>query len=218
MIEKKYVEDILSDMINIEGIHSQKQVEEYREQFLEPLDVLNEDGSVAGTAPRGICHRIGLRHGTVSVIIVRRDGRMLLQHRGGGIDRKLKRLDVAVSGHLKAGEKEPKLSACREMSEELGINPSEERMKMISQYNRDAPLNIAKPYERNRERRYLFQYSLTDDEGQALDSLFQRRESTNEVTAVSWYTGEEVLTAIDTGRASDGLLTSFVHYLMMVRS
>ena len=212
-MEEKYIETLIMDMVELERIKDPKEQQKYRKQFLETIDVVNDEGNVIGKAPRGLCHRLGLRHRTIYVLVIRNDGKILLQQRGGGIDAILGRMDIAVGGHVKAEESDLKLSACREMEEELGISAQKERMILVAEHNRDTPPSITKPFERNRERRYLFKYVLTDDETRALDDLFKTRESKGEVVAISWFTIEEVIDAIDKGKIADGLLTSLIHYL-----
>ena len=213
MEEEKYLQDLINDTYSLEGIKDPKEQEKFKKQFLEMLCVVDDRGNTIGKAPRGLCHRLGLRHKTVYVLVVSKDGRMLLQQRGGGIDALFGRLDVAVGGHLKAGEDDPKLSACREMREELGITAEKDRLYLVVEHNRDAPPVITKPFERNRERRYLFKYVLTDEEMSELDQLFSKRESRGEVVSIAWYTVGQVLDVIDRGQVADGLLTSFTHYL-----
>lgn len=213
MDDEKYIETLLIDTIGLERIKDPKDQRNFRKQFLEMIDVVDDKGEIIGQAPRGLCHRLGLRHKTVYILVIRSDGKILLQQRGGGIDAILGRLDIAVGGHLKAGENDPKLTAYREMQEELGFSPQKDRMMLIAEYNRDAPTTISKPFERNRERRYLFKYTFTDDETDELDDFFRMRESKGEVVSISWHTIEEICSAIDKGKIADGLLTSFMHYL-----
>lgn len=209
----KYLEEIIYDTMNLQGINDLKKQEKFKKKFCEMLDIVDDKGNTIGKAPRGLVHRLGLRHKTVYVLIVNKDGKILLQQRGGGIDSLFGRLDIAVGGHLKAGEYEPINSACREMREELGLVADKKRLNLITEYNRDATPVMRKPFERNRERRYLFKYTLLEEEISELDQLFSRRESKGEVVSIFWYTMMQVLDAIDRGKVADGLLTSFTHFL-----
>lgn len=93
----------------------------------ERLDVLDESWSVVGVAERGVVHRDGLRHRAVHVILLDRQGRMLLQMRSSTKDTCPGMWDTSVGGHVGAGE--PLLeSALREAREELGIALAPEAM------------------------------------------------------------------------------------------
>ena len=203
---------VVKDSITIEKIFDPKMQDKYKRKYLELLDVLDETGKTIGEAPRGLCHRLGLRHSTVYVMVVKENGKILLQQRGGGIDTTLGRLDIAVGGHIIAGE-DAISSAYREMKEELGIRPQKERLLLIAEYNRDAPISIHKPLEMNRERRCLFVYSLTNEELATLSKLFETRESKGEVINIDWFTIDEMIEVVDKGKIADGLLTSFLHYM-----
>lgn len=209
----KYIEMVLGDSLLINKIKDENSLKKFKRSFLEKIDVIDNEGNTIGSQPRGLCHRLGLRHKTVFVMVVHTDGKILLQKRGGGIDSILKRLDIAVAGHFEEGEKDPIDSALREFEEELGLKPQKEKLKLIDVYNRDKPPSVYKPFERNRERRYLFIYRFDQDENKHLVKNFERRKSKGEVISVDWFSIREVIKAIDMGEIADGLLTSFMHYI-----
>jgi len=99
------------------------------------------------------------------------------------------------------------------MDEEMGFPPDQARLKFVSEYNRDSPLSPSKPYERNRERRVLFEYQLSDDEYSRLSSAFENRSAKADVESFRWFLVDEVLDALDTGRVADGLGSNFVRWL-----
>lgn len=89
----------------------------------EIFDVLDSHGGFTGqTATRNECHSQGLWHRAIVVFIASPDGKkVLLQKRSQ--DKRLwpNRWDVAVGGHVDAGEFGYQ-AAIREAKEELGIN------------------------------------------------------------------------------------------------
>jgi isopentenyldiphosphate isomerase len=183
-------------------------------RYLEPLDVVNDSGGLIAPAPRGLIHRIGLRHKTVFVFIVSHDEKLLLQKRGKEASSSQFRLDISVGGHVIAGESNLKLSAVREMTEELGFAPDESRLVFVAEYNRDSPLLLTKPFEKNRERRTLFEYVLTKEESGTIKGRFDSQASNNnEVESLEWFTVDEVIEAINSGNTADGLLSNFLCWL-----
>ena len=84
------------------------------------LDVVSDDDAVTGTATIKDCLGKGLLHRAVAVLVVRSDGRFLLQQRSRG-DRWHPGLwTLSSTGHVMAGETYDH-AAARELSEELGI-------------------------------------------------------------------------------------------------
>ncbi|NOY81211.1 MAG: NUDIX domain-containing protein [Kiritimatiellaeota bacterium] len=87
------------------------------------LEVFDDAGRLRGLARRGDCHgNPALIHRTVHVVVVGRDGRLLLQKRPMHKDTQPGKWDTAVGGHVDPGE-DYEHAARREMSEELGIPP-----------------------------------------------------------------------------------------------
>jgi isopentenyldiphosphate isomerase len=86
----------------------------------EMLDVVSEDDAVTGTATIKDCLGKGFLHRAVAVLVVRSDGRFLLQQRSRR-DRWHPGLwTLSSTGHVIAGEGYDH-AAVRELSEELGI-------------------------------------------------------------------------------------------------
>lgn len=212
-MEKELLDQVIADTATLARIHDPAKRASFRQRFMEELDVVDDEGRIIGRAPRGLVHRLGLRHKTVYVLLISPDHTILLQRRGSDAASSPLRLDISVGGHVKAGELDPLRSATREMAEELGLEPDPARMKFAGEYNRDSSISLEKPYERNRERRFLFLYSLTDEEVAKIDIAFVHREAVHEVESFDWFTIPEVVTAINSGRVADGLGSNFVQWL-----
>ena len=207
------IDQVIDDTMILERIPAGKRAA-FAARFLEQLDVVDDCGRVVGRSARGLVHRLGLRHRTVFVLAVSPAMEILLQMRGGGAASSQHRLDIGVGGHVRAGELDLRVSAIRETREELGMEPDRSRLTLIGEYNRDSPLSIDRPHERNRERRTLFVYALDGEETASLQRRFEQRESRGEVAGYGWFSADEVISAIDAGRVADGLPSNFMHWLL----
>lgn len=103
---------------------------------MEMLDVVDVQGRPTGeTVERGEAHRLGVRHRTAHVWILRRkDGQVqvLLQKRSLGKDSYPGCYDISSAGHIPAGvEFVP--SALRELKEELGVEARAEDLILCGQ-------------------------------------------------------------------------------------
>ena len=88
---------------------------------MELIDVLNQDGSPAGTTkPKPDVHRDGDWHRSVHIWIITSGGRFLVQRRALTKENHPGQWDVSCAGHIAAGETAID-SAIREAREELGI-------------------------------------------------------------------------------------------------
>lgn len=208
-----FEEIVFEDTALAEGILDPEKLASYRKKYFERLDVVDDDGNIVASAPRGYIHRVGLRHRTVNVLIHQRLTEFLLQSRGSGGDRRPGRIDISVAGHIKAGERDFKSSALREMEEELGLTCDPDRLLLVGEFNRNSPYNVAQPYVRNRERRVLFLYELTDTEREAVDERFSVRTSPSEVDSLKWLDIDDALELIHADRVADGLRGCFLHFL-----
>jgi isopentenyldiphosphate isomerase len=103
------------------------------------LDVVNEDGQVIHQATREECHKKGLRHLSVFIIILNSENKIYLQQRAQSKKIRPGKLTASACGHVHAGE-DVKAAAMRELQEELGIAVS---LKEIGQ--------IQGPYDYDRE-------------------------------------------------------------------
>ncbi len=87
----------------------------------EVFELVDEQGTIVGRAPRALCHRMpSLRHRAAHVIVTDGAGRIYLQKRSSAKDIQPGKWDTSVGGHLDAGE-DFETGARREMREELGL-------------------------------------------------------------------------------------------------
>jgi isopentenyl-diphosphate delta-isomerase len=86
----------------------------------EVVDVVDSADLVVGTATVGDCLEKGLLHRAVAVVVLRADGRILLQRRSRRDLWHPGRWTLSSTGHVKSGESYPQ-AARRELFEELGI-------------------------------------------------------------------------------------------------
>lgn len=212
-MEEIFLQQIMDDILNIEKISDENKRKTFFEKFMEPLLIVDDDGNTIGQAPRGLAHRVGLRHRTVFVLIISPSNKLLLQKRGKGAASSPFRLDISVGGHVMFGENDLLESAVREMQEELGITPHKNRFKLIADYNRDGQFSVDKWYERNRERRTLYEYVLNEHEFSNLSDTFANRISKTEVQGFDWFNVGEVVKAINDNSVADGLPSNFLHWL-----
>lgn len=87
------------------------------------FEIVDAQDRVIGRARRADCHgNPALVHRTAQVVVVSRDGRLLLQKRSAHKDIQPGKWDTAVGGHLAPGETYEQ-GARRELAEELGLSP-----------------------------------------------------------------------------------------------
>ena len=105
---------------------------------MEYLDICDEQGFPTGKiVERAEAHRLGIRHRTAHVWVVRyAEGRLqvLLQRRSLTKDSFPGRLDTSSAGHIPAGS-EPLPSALRELEEELGIRAEADDLQYIGWFD-----------------------------------------------------------------------------------
>jgi isopentenyldiphosphate isomerase len=99
----------------------------------EPVDILDERGNKTGqTLLKSQAHKQGLWHPVIHLWICNSKGEALMQKRA---PQKLiwpNLWDVAVGGHVAAGES-PEATAVKETSEELGIKVEPQNLQFIGQ-------------------------------------------------------------------------------------
>jgi isopentenyl-diphosphate delta-isomerase type 1 len=93
--------------------------------------VVDENNNVVGKASRSECHRTGLIHRSVYVIVLNDKGEIFLQKRSSSKDLYPGCYACSVTGHVRYGESYEE-AAKREMMEELGI---EAPIKEICKFN-----------------------------------------------------------------------------------
>lgn len=176
----------------------------------ELLDVFDENGNFLGLAPRLLCHRLGLIHQVVYVMIENDKDKILLQTRGDVLKG---RLDIAVGGHVANGDKSPLEALLREMQEELAFTPMVDKLKPICIYIRISKDNLKKPKEVNREQRHVYFYKMDTSEVEKLNKNFKHRSSSQAVLRIDWFDISDILKACDESRVADGLQATLAHYL-----
>lgn len=99
-------------------------------EFREWLDVLDDEGRPVRRATRAECHRLGLPHRVVHVLVLHPDcDRLLLQRRSATKATHPGLWDTPVGGHVDAGEAPPD-AARREMREEIGIDGGDDLLRL----------------------------------------------------------------------------------------
>lgn len=99
----------------------------------ELIDVLDEKTceKTGKTISKKEAHKNGILHGSIHILIVNTDhNKTLLQKRCETKDLYPNTWDIAVGGHISAGEDDI-TSAKRELKEELGLDPSQYELKFI---------------------------------------------------------------------------------------
>jgi 8-oxo-dGTP pyrophosphatase MutT (NUDIX family) len=86
----------------------------------EQVALVDEHGTVVGSAARSVVRRDNLRHAATAVLVRDPAGRIYLHQRTDAKDWAPGHWDVAAGGVIRVGE-EPEVSARRELAEELGI-------------------------------------------------------------------------------------------------
>ena len=97
---------------------------------MEYLDIVDEENNITGkVAPRDVIHKDGLWHREISVWIMNQYGEILLQKRSATKKQGANKWSICA-GHVDVGE-EPKMTAIREIEEELGIKIQEKELKFM---------------------------------------------------------------------------------------
>lgn len=93
-----------------------------KDNALEMLPLVDEQGHVTGQATRGECHNGShLLHPVVHLHVFNPQGQLYLQHRPAWKDVQPNRWDTAVGGHVDLNET-PQQALLREAREELGLS------------------------------------------------------------------------------------------------
>jgi isopentenyldiphosphate isomerase len=107
----------------------------------EILDLLNEQGEIIGTIPRGECHGDpGKRHRASHILVRNGAGNYFLQKRSTAKKIQPGKWDSSVGGHVPSGESYEQ-GALRELSEELGVQLSDDsRLQFAHDYVWQSPV------------------------------------------------------------------------------
>lgn len=203
----------MKDMIDIKTLMelASCNVDLIKKSDAEILEVLNENGESIGTAPRFLCHRLGLIHQVVFLIIEDYDGKMLLQTRG---DFNKRRYDLPVGGHMNVDDNSPIDALCREMREEIGLEVHQDELSLICSYMRKVTEDLKKPKEMNCELRYVYLYKVNKNQSDSILSHFKDRFEKEMVLEINWFPLEDIIKNCDLSNAADGLCATIPHYLM----
>jgi isopentenyldiphosphate isomerase len=213
MLTEKITEEIIKAAYMAEKptVHASR--DEFSKEYLEPIDVIDDDDNIIGLEDRGLCHSLGLRHKVVFVFLVSPEGKILLQKKSDGVNPETDLLNVAVEGHVGASE-DIGPCAMRKIKEKCNFSPQSGRLKLIASYNRNSPFSLANPREINNEQRSLFQYLITISEMAKLSEAFQMQDKDEAAATIEWCQKDDIVEAINMNRTTDELLTCFIHYLV----
>lgn len=186
-------------------------VDSVKKSDAEMLEVLDENGKSIGIAPRLLCHRLGLIHQVVFLIIEDYEGKLLLQTRG---DFNKRRYDLPVGGHMNVDDNSPIDALCREMREEIGLEIHQEELSLICSYTRKVKEDLKKPKEMNCELRYIYLYKVNEEQSDFILSHFKDRFEKEMVLEINWFHLDDIIGNCDLSNAADGLCATIPHYLM----
>ena len=154
----------------------------------EHFDVCTPDGVPTGRrVPRSEAHRRGLWHRSSHLWIVNGQKEILLQRRHPGKETDPGRWDIAVAGHLSAGQT-PLQAIVREAREELGLDLDPAALIFLGARSKE----YLDPDFTDREWQHLF---LTRWEGE-LETLILQPD---EVTAVRWMAADDYRKVVEAG-------------------
>jgi hypothetical protein len=213
MITEKITEEIIKAAFIAERPTLYASIDTFSKEYIEPIDVIDDDDNIIGLEDRGLCHSLGLRHKVVFVFLVSPDGKILLQRKIGGINPEKDLLDVGVQGHVGASE-DIGPCAMRKIKERCNFSPQIGRLTLIASYNRNSPFSLSDPRGINNERRSLFKYSITEAEMSKLSEALPMRDNEKATVKIEWHQKEDIVEAINMARTTDELLTCFLHYLV----
>jgi hypothetical protein len=213
MLTEKITEEIIKAALIAEKPTYSANRDKFSKEYLEPIDVIDEDDNIIGLEDKGLCHALGLRHKVVFVFLVSPDGKILLQRTRGSITPETDLLNVAVEGHVGASE-DIGPCAMRKIKEKCDFNPQSGRLKLIASYNRNSPFSLSNPREINNEQRSLFKYFMTTAEMAKLSEALQMQDKDQAAATIEWCQKEDIVEAINMNRTTDELLTCFIHYLV----
>ncbi len=175
----------------------------------ERFDVCDEAGRPTGiTAPRWLCHLLGLRHRAAHVLLLAPNGLFVLQVRSHEKAEWPGLVDVSVGGHLRAGQGYAD-AARREMEEELGVTPEMLMPPGLVPVGGPRPghdVDPRRPEMRNRQFNQLYVARLT------AEGLAGVRFQDGEVCALYLCDEREVDRLVETGACAPGLAHAWPIY------
>jgi len=105
------------------------------------LDIVDENDKVIGQALKSECHKKGLKHRCVAIIVMNKKGEILIQKRSPETEECPNKLCISASGHVAKGEDYPE-SATRELKEELGVTADLKLIGSFPLFNSDQKYGI----------------------------------------------------------------------------
>lgn len=181
----------------------------------EPFDLVTPAGEPTGvTAPRWLCHLLGLCHRTVHLALRTPQGLLVLQMRSRHVRNWPRLLDLAVTGHVRAGLS-PWDALHHEAEEELGLNLSPAAgfllppgPRFVDRYRRQESDSVNPP-EHICHLTHLYAATLT------ADGLARLHFADGEVDGLYLCSPAEAarLVAEERQRVAPGLAQSLPHYL-----
>lgn len=146
----------------------------------EAVDLVDEHDSVVGSSTVSKCLEEGLLHRAVAIVVVRKNGRVVLQERSKRDLWHPGKWTLSCTGHVKAGERYED-AAKRELQEELGLSSG---LDLVERYLlppiREGPLT---------EREWVSLYTTTTDSPVIIDPV--------EVQSVDEYDGPRLQRILD---------------------
>ena len=161
----------------------------------EMLDLVNEQGDPIGRAvPRSEAHRLGLRHRTSHVWLVRRKNgvlEVLLQKRSDEKDSFPGCYDISSAGHIPSGQGFVD-SALRELKEELGVTAQPQDLILCGQRSfQFSAVFHGKPFKDNQVSKVFCLWL----DREAEDFAVQK----SEIDYVKWFDLDEAVAAVEQG-------------------
>ena len=86
MLTEKIREEIINVAFIAEKPAGRMSKDEFAKEYIEPINVIDEDDNIIGLEYKGLCHSLGLRHEAVFVLFISPDGKMLLEREKSGSD------------------------------------------------------------------------------------------------------------------------------------
>ncbi|MFR9750021.1 NUDIX hydrolase [Nocardia sp. 004] len=146
----------------------------------EPIALYDSDGNPIGAAERGTVYREGLWHASAGVLLRSRDGARIYVHRRTDTKLVFAGMHDCLAGGVVAPGESPRVTALRELAEELSVRPSaaDPSPRLLTTFSWDGE------WQNQPIRCHLFAYELRYD-GPV-------RHQAEEIADGWWWTDEEL--------------------------
>lgn len=178
-------DDLISAISEASVTNKNIDVKLVKDEFVNIID--DKDRLTSFAEPRSVAHKTGHRHPTVHIWIVRKidmEIYILLQKRSHNKAQHPDCFDVSSAGHVSAGD-EYRISAIRELSEELGLYAEPKQLEFIGMRKSDYSDNDV--HDNELSAVYIYRQPIETE---------KLRLQTEEVSQVSWIDIDECLTLI----------------------